>query len=101
MSVQLDMLTVVMSIGIPPTEGLLLPGAAGVDPLPDTLVQRMVYPGVVIRRSLLVAVTGVLAGVIVVEAYDIPAAVNVATAATARTALPRLRTFFVIYFSFV
>ncbi|OQQ33647.1 hypothetical protein A6411_05510 [Prescottella equi] len=98
---QLDRLTLLMLMSIPPVDGLTLPGAAGVVPVPDTFVQRMVYPGVTIRRSLLVAVTGVFAGVIVVDAYAIPAAVNVATAATARTALPRLRTFVAIRFSFV
>ncbi|AVP70028.1 hypothetical protein GS462_16930 [Rhodococcus hoagii] len=103
LSVQLDRLTLLMLMSIPPVDGLTLPGAAGVVPVPDTFVQRMVYPGVVvmIRRSLLVAVTGVLAGVIVVDAYDSPAAVNVAAAATARTALPRLRIFVAIRFSFM
>lgn len=79
---------------MPPVPEFTLPGAAGVIPVPLTLVQYNSRPPVVTKLSqLLVAVTGVaVAGLIVVDAAAIPdaAMVNAAAAPTSGEALPSI-----------
>lgn len=89
-----DSPTLAMLMLMPPVPEFTLPGAAGVVPVPLTLVQYNSRPPVVTKLSpLLVAVTGVaVAGLIVVDAAAIPdaAMVNAAAAPTSAEVLPSI-----------